>query len=88
MLDTPFPPVRCAATVARMARRVVETYFDENLRKWTNRLQGGSPVGHAFDDKIEAISRGDNLATFLGVRQVVVPRPRRALANCRGRSRR
>jgi len=55
-----------------MERRAVETYFDETLGMWTNRLEGGPAVGHAFRDKVEAISRGGCLAEFLGVRQVVL----------------
>lgn len=62
--------------MADMARRAVETYFDETLGKWTNRLEGGSAVGYAFSDKVEAVSRGGCLAEYLGVRQVVLRGPR------------
>ena len=56
-----------------MPRRVVETYFDETLAMWTNRLKGGDePVGSAFPSKVEAVSRGADLAIYLGVSQVVL----------------
>ncbi len=56
-----------------MPRRAVETYFDETLEMWTNRLEGGDePVGSAFPSNVEAVSRGADLATYLGVGQVVL----------------